>query len=294
MAVIASLLIISGGFVIFKNREEQQKSPTQQLLVSEPLIVEEINKNSNNNSLKNWEEGLQLMANTQNPENTEKITNPQSSLHPQSSLTDTLSRNFFNNYLALKQPFDKTLDKESQQKLIDSFLADFENSNTLPSAKYSEKDIKVSPNNNENSIKEYGNNLALVIKKYFDPIPESELAIIQKAMSGEEIDKTELQQLGPIAEAYLNSSKEMLSLVVPLSFSKNHLALINDFNEIGAEIKIIKDNPDDPMRILAAISIYKNAALEAKSILKGINSYFAENNVAFKGEPGDYFKAYLE
>lgn len=282
---------MSGGFMIFKNLEKQKKPPIQrQLLVSEPVIAEEITKDKDDNGLKDWEKALHLVAGVKNPENAEETA------ASQSSLTNVLSRSFFSNYLTLKQSFDKTLDEASQQKLIDSFLADFESSDNLPLPKYAEIDIKISPNDGENSIRDYGNNLALIIKKYFDPLPETEMTIFAKALKESEGGSKEsnLTNLEPIANAYRNTAKEIVALPTPASFADSHLKLANYFNNIAKEINELQDFSKDPAQTMLAFKQYQADAKEAYLILLSLNAYFADKKVVFEsGEPAKFFKIYV-
>ncbi len=324
LIVVISLLIVGGGFFILKNYgSEKPRQITKQKLSSdsEPIIAQEINKDSDNDGLKDWEEVLwktdpnnpdtdkdgtpdgQEIKEGRNPliagknGKTDKIESPKpDEIYPllsaaPSSLTEALGQQFFNAYLSLMQEGSGQISEQDKEALIASFLKTTDNFSQAPRELYVKSDIKIDSGENQNIIKEYGNNLALIIKKYFDPIPETEMTVFYKAMQNQ--DKSELLKLKPIASAYKKTSGEFLSLEAPESFSEKHLALINDFSDISQTIENMQKVLDDPVIAVSAISQYQKSSLEAYKILAGINDYFSENNIIFAAnEPAELFKIY--
>lgn len=296
----------------FKNNPERQK------IVAESLGLEQINKDSDNDGLKDWEEAL-WKTDPNNPDTDEdgaldgqevienhnplipgpedyfedtQIQNQNSASFPEaSSLTEAFSQQFFNEYLALKQE-KGTLSQEDKDNLLNEFLDGFKNLSENKGGIYRKSDIRISAKSDVNSIKNYGNQLALIIKKYFDPIPESEMAIFQKFAASQ--NESELSKLKPIADAYRNTAKEALLLETPQNFSDSHLAIINNFNEISQEIEAMQNISEDPIQALSATKNYQETALKTYQILKEMNSYFSKNGVIFGiYEPASLFKAYL-
>jgi len=262
---LLAVLVIGGGFLVLKNQKKEQKQSTsQELSVSKPVIAEEIDKDSDNDGLKDWEESLwgtnpnnpdtdkdgtldgQEIKDNRNPllasksGKNDKLENQKpketGSLLPAElpSLTDLLSQQFFGDYLFLREKDGGQISQKSQEELIASFIGATDNFEQINKGLYIKSDIKIDLQETSESIKEYGNNLALVIKKYFDPIPETEMTSLKKSLETE--NKNGLKDLERIAAAYRNTAGEMLSLKTPQSFSDSHLNLINYFNSIAKEI----------------------------------------------------------
>ncbi len=322
---LIALLIAGGVFFVFKkNKPKSDESPQAAKFQT---ASEEIAKDSDNDGLKDWEEVL-WKTNPKNPDtdgdgtsDSQEIKenrNPlakgpddklskesgtggeNSSLSPESSLTltEVMGRQFLSQYLLLKEEKGGgEISETDKNALLESFMGgfgqlasseNFENRNN----RYTQSDIKLSAISDENSIKEYGNGLALILKKYFDPIPESEMTVLKKALALQ--SEAEIKKLGPIADAYRDSAKEALSLKAPPNYSDFHLALINEFYNIAEELDALEKTFSDPAQSMLALKQYHEDSLVAYFILININAYFSTFKVVFNpGEPGEYFKVYL-
>ncbi len=229
-----------------------------------------------------------------------------------STLTEAIGQNLLSSYFLTKQQkADGTLSEKDKSAIVNSITKSFQNifsGNTSLQGTYQESDVRYS-NNSASSIREYGNNLASAIKKYFDPLPETEMAIFNKAMvlageksgegdlNDEAVAKAseEISKLGPLANAYGNSAKKIISMAVPPNFAEKHLALANAFSSISSALEAMEKIFDDPAGGMAGVNRYQTDAEKAYQILLGANDYFLKNRVAFKaGEPGELFAIYPE
>ncbi len=323
---IIILLVFGGGFIVFSNFYKQTNQPAKSAEISEEnqIAAQEIDKDSDNDGLKDWEEEL-WGTNSNNPDTDgdgttdsqevkqgrnpllaakngkgDKISDSPSAVKIESqnnqneplSLTEALSRQFFSDYLYLREKGGGQISPESQNELIASFWESI-NSFGQPSKDfYIKSDIKIDSQETKDSIKDYGNNLAVIIKKYFDPIPESEMALLQQSLNSE--NEADLKNLEQIAAAYRNSAKDMVSLAAPASFSESHLKLINYFDNIAKEIDALRDFFQDPAQAVLSLKQYQNDSSEAYKILREINNYFLSKGVVFEiSEPAEFFKFYL-
>ncbi len=300
----------------FKNNPEQQK------IVAESLGLQQINKDSDNDGLKDWEEALwktdpnnpdtdkdgaldgQEIIESRNPlvtgpedyfEDTQ-IQNQNSASFPEaSSLTEAFSQQFFSEYLKIKQS-EETLSEKSRDELINYFVEGAKNLNLNANQDfYTISDIKISPKNDTNSTRQYANNLALIIKKHFDPIPESEMTILgQIASSRDEttLSSRDLDRLNPLMAAYRNTSSEALSLTVPSNLANFHLAIVNSFFKIGENLNSIQKISEDPIQAVVALSQYEQESQKAYSSLKGLNDYLRYKVTFQDWEPANLFKFY--
>ena len=89
-----------------------------------------------------------------------------------------------------------------------------------------------------------------------------------------EAKKDKLKKLGPIANAYRNTAKEMFCLPTPASFADSHLKLANYFNNIAKEINEMQDFFKDPLQAMLAFKQYQTDAKEAYLILLELKRLF--------------------
>lgn len=293
MASIIGLLVIGGGFLIFK-KWSKPSSPSSLLTVA----TKESEK-SNADALKSLQENLWIdFPHAEEPrflktEASQQSTDKPSIAHQTFTDTDALAQQLVNAYFSAAKQTGGSLGDEDVNAIANSLA---ENINTFEkrSDSYSISDIKISKNDDEPAIKEYGNNLALIIKKYFDPIPENEIQIFKKAVANK--DAVELEKLEPLANAYRNTAREAFSLDVPLGFSGSHLTLINYFNDIAQDLNIMEKTFDDPIQSLIALKQYFADAKQANQVFHDLNSYFSSKKIVFgNNEPAEFFKInYLE
>lgn len=299
--VLIGLLFMGSGFLIFQ-RINRTSLPIPEAILkigkNNQIIIEEVTKNNNGDGLKEYET-INKTNQQKEPEGAieAKEIGSKARPAPTTSLTEIISQQFFNDYLAIKeQKNGGALSETEISNLLSSFFGKIESSNILETVSlikdfYTETDIKVAANNDPALIKEYGNNLAVIIKKHFDLIPESEIAIFSKAMQSK--NPAEFEKIKPLSSAYRNSSKDILDLTVPPNFAEKHLKLINHFNNIATEIDDLAKFFNDPVVGFNALSNYKKDGESALEILRSINGYFSENQVVFKtDEAGEYFKHY--
>lgn len=305
LLILAGLLIAGTGFWVF-TPAKKSKNSKQETSLNQPVIAEEINKDSDNDGLKDWEETLwktdpnnpdtdkdgvpdgQEIKENRNPllagnDETDKIKSP--------NLTEALGWEFFSEYMRLKQESGDQLSEAEKTELVNSLMSGLNSFEKKPND-YLESDIKIAPTDDEKTIKEYGNNFALIIKKYFDPLPETEMTILQRAVINKNED--ELKKLEPLANAYRNTAKEMLSLTTPKGFSEFHLALINHLTDISKNIDDMQTIFKDPVQALLVLKQHKKNSIIVYLILRNLNGYFATNKVVFEeNEPAEFFKIYM-
>jgi len=286
---IISLLVIGGGFFVLKNWQKSSAGSNN----FPPLAIEKTEKNGAD-TIKNQQESLwnsfphaeELKLSKIEMPQSQPLTNTSPSA-PQTP-TDTLAQQLMNAYFSAAGQNSGSLSDEETNTIVNPLIENLNTSENRSDA-YTLSDIKISKNEDEYAIKEYGNNLALTIKKYFDPIPEDEMRIFKTAVTNQ--DATELQKMEPLVNAYRNTAGEMLSLNVPSSFSENHLILINRFNDIAQDLDAIQKNFDDPVQSLIALNQYFTDFKPANQVFHDLNDYFSNKKIVFElNEPAEYFK----
>ena len=323
LGILLGILVMGGGFfVLKKDRSNPQFSSSDVEL--KPVIAEERDKDSDADGLKDWEEIL-WKTDPNNPDTDkdgatdgqeiEENRNPLlggngkndklgiSKIDAENSvpelpptLTRALAEEFAGIYLTSKQQNKEKFAENEQKALLDYLAGIMEKVGESQeaqskAAERTKADIKIADKEDESAVKKYGNGLALIIKKYFDPIPESEMTVFQRALDNE--DESELKKLVPIALAYRNTAKEALSLETTEALSESHLAIINSFNDIGRAIEEMEKTLSDPAQSILALGRYRKNAVAAHSSLRNLNTYFLNNKVAFGDkEPAKFFEFY--
>lgn len=293
------LLAIGGYFVFLKEKPTYKKA-----LHSTPQISAVYNKNpekdTDNDGLKDWEEIL-WKTDINNPDTDGDGTNdgdeidqnrdplkkgPDDILSPTDktdlenrkpeTLTNIVSQQILGEVLKNKQT--NTLDTNQLANSVVEMLDDFSETPDV----YNLSDLNISPENDTDEIKKYGNELGLIIKKHFDPIAESELTVLAKAAQAQ--NESEIKELEKIALAYKNVSEEVLELKVPSNLTENHLAIVNSFSKISDEINKMKKGFVDPMMVLIGLKQYQTTSETAHGALKNMNSYFSDKNITFENK----------
>lgn len=201
----------------------------------------------------------------------------------QLSVTAKLSRDFLSQYLAAKALNGGKLDESTKENLINSFSSNIDLS--ISSRIHNLSDFKISSDNSKEAIRNYGNQLGAIIKKYSEPAPEMELIVFKRAI--ESNDQAELKKLDKNINAYDNMTKEFVNLTIPSSAQEIHLNLVNSFAYIKEIISNLQNFFQDPVGSLAALKQYQDASKTMSDTLTSIDNYFRDNGVFFgKDDPG--------
>lgn len=197
--------------------------------------------------------------------------------------TDVLARDFLSQYLSAKALRGGELDESTKENLINSL-----NSNvnlSISSRIHTLSDLKISSDNSKEAIRNYGNQLGAIIKKYSEPAPEMELIVFKRAIESD--DQTELKKLDKNINAYDSMTKEFVNLTVPSSAQEIHLNLVNSFSNIKEIISNLQSFFQDPVEGLAALNQYQDAGKAMSNTLTALDNYFRDNGVFFsKDDPG--------
>jgi len=183
------------------------------------------------------------------------------------TITDSLSKNLFNNYIKFKQ--EGTYNVKTQAEIVEAIAQDV-NSITKEDDVYSKKDITVVASTNE-SLKNYGDNFALIQNKYTNQIAEINIP-------------DETLYIETLSQSYKNFGKELSKLLVPTSVSDTHIKIINNLNVVGQSLVEISTSETDPVKGLFAIKNYENAATEQQNLYITLAEYFKRNGIIFSNE----------
>jgi len=304
----AIILLSAGGyFVFFQKNGEPAAIYQKEQVASVSSVAQDMDKDTDNDGLKDWEEilwgtdpnnpdtngngikdgdeikGLRAAAKTDPvtpSENAEKVI----------TLTDAIGQTFVGE-LTAKKNNNQEITRNDLNELVESVFGVLQN--------FSEETYKYSPENlktfaaNTEEIKTYANKLAVIIKKEFDPIPEDEMDIFNAALSQEEPER--LEELETLSTAYKNVSLAALNLEVPDNLKNFHLAVINGFDLISENLIAMGEVFSDTMTGWLGFQNYTKNVQTAYNALNDINKYLADNKITFSSsEPANIFALYTK
>jgi len=218
----------------------------------------------------------------------EKTLDEKTTLNQQGepTLTDIIARDLFARYLQLKQE-GRPLDAEDERQLLLQFF-----NNPLPLEAvvlYTLADLRVLEEQDTESLREYGNKLARIFKKYANK-GTNELNILTDAVERE--DGSILKELDERIDVYKGMRDELLVLEVPAPLSQNHVDLLNAMNGIVQSVSGMKFAISDPARALGSIGAYPHSFELLANTFAEMKRVFTAQGVIFgSSEPG---KAIME
>lgn len=316
--IFLTILVVAGVYFLFSYIKKPSANNSNLQKGNLSLLNNEAQtKDDDNDGLKNWEEilwktdpsksdtdedgttdGEEIKQNrnplVKGPE--DKLSHfPREEITPNAdgsgTLTDAMGQQVLNEILLNKKISD-TLSPEDASSISESMISAIDQaSQSIIITKYTIADIKIFIPSKDSQIKDYGNTLGAISKKYLGPLPQSELIIYQEALINQ--DKEKIKELEAIALAYENISKDALQMQVPKEFASDHLSLINSCEQISKELKNMQKALIDPALGLVSFKQYLDTAQNVFDALTNINSRFEIKGIIFnEQEPGNIFKLY--
>lgn len=229
----------------------------------------------------NWQEDLDKL-NIQNKDlsGTEVIPN-------RDTVTEALSITLASNILTHKQ--NNTLTERTALDLIDKSL-DFVDSTAPKTDSFKVSDLNVVPNNGQISIKQYGENLGLILKTSRPVNAKNEMQIIGDALQTNNPSK--MNELDPVIMNYQNLNEKLVKMPVPQLFVEAHLDMVNGLNQIPSSLKEVKKVFADPMTGLMSLELYNGGVSLFASAISATVDFIKSNKVIYEQGSGGYFLLY--
>ena len=310
--IVFILLIFAGWFYFsdYKNKQtqytaEKEKSPLAVALDT----TSQLDADTDSDGLKDWEELLwktdSSKADTDGDgtNDNEEITlnrNPlkagpddkisdkedlvaqekAASDSKQNTLTAAYARKFLTEYMTLKQQKGELsdLDKES---LVRSFMDSLEP--LTVSDAYGVSNIKVSNDTSENSVRKYADEMKKIFidDKRILPREVEIFNILLSNIQEKNIKNIELSIKILNNSILLNKEliKKLISITVPVNLSKNHLEIINGFNNIILAIENMILAQADPIKAMMGQKLYNEQAQKNVNFLGEIQEIFDEYEI---------------
>ncbi len=279
MLIIAAILLIGGAFLFNKYRNERTKAlyvaneNKSSVSISNVDLSSSSEEDSDNDGSKDWEEIL-VGTDPKNPKDkpsssksvaTADLTNKssQEKLDPM----DLVSREFFARYMELRQS-GTSKDKQNQESLAQRTAGNIVLSQP---GKYELKDIITKPENDVESIKQYGKDITLIFQKNAVSA-RNEAVITKEAFESEDFEI--LKEIDPSIESYKKIVNSLLKLRVPKAVETLHLDLINSMNGSLFVAKSFRNSGTNPVEGIQAIQYYPVIQRSFYDSINAIRSYF--------------------
>lgn len=187
------------------------------------------------------------------------------------SETEKFSQDFFTRYLLAKQAFvGENLDDATKQNLINSAIADLDFSSPLY---YKLSDLKISGDNSETAVRNYGTKLIAIVNLYNNPGPGDEISVFEEMVRKN--NESMASQLDKSVIAYNGLIKDIMAVNIPSEIADQHLKLINSFVLFKKIAEKLRNYFSDPMAGFVALKQYQEAATNYTDSLAEINKFLS-------------------
>jgi len=240
-------------------------------------VADLINKDSDKDGLKDWEEALYGTDPEKQDSNDNgvidliEVRKQNSNKMPTEgsiNTTDQFGQQFFVAISALKNAGQ--LDTQSIKDVSETIYSNIKIEDSTPL--YTTADISIIKNASDAEILAYAKNLGGVIQEYAKYNLGQELPIILNAL--ETSDQTLPKKLLPYIDAYTNIAKETAKVAVPDKIATIHLDLINNYQGTADSLKIASKIFEDPLLSMQGINQYLSFSSKVVETAQTLEIYF--------------------
>ena len=267
-------------FVAYVNKNNPQitnDSDNQNLAIKSDILANAVGgQNSNKIADNDWQKQF-LSGNKNTNINTNiKFNAPAQAKTSESkplTMTDQIGRDLFTQYWQIHQA-----GLDSDQSVMDSVSSRFADqvAAVATPVAYSSADVKATTDLNSSSVVNYAKNLMSVLKN----IPTSDAASIANDALNNKNGVT-LSQIDPLIETYESIIAAMKNIPVPQGFVTYHVNLLNGISTVLFNAEALRKTDVDPIRGLAAISIYIQGMEQISNSLANLQSAFTASGIVF-------------
>jgi hypothetical protein len=257
------------------------------LSYSNATIEDLVSKDTDGDSVPDWEEGLwgtdptkkettpgipdrvaidKLKTDQGSSINTAN-DNPANQTPENLTQTDKFARDLFATVAATSQ--NGALDPATIDQITSSLADNIQNS---PQRKvFTLSDIKIIKDDSVQAINNYSDALNIIDGKF--TTANTVLDVLQKfIVDDNNVDVSVLAQLDPIIQNTNKTISDMVKMPVPQSLSDQHLAVINALEKLAENVSDIKLYDTDPIVSLGAISQYDQSTTALQGVISNLNN----------------------
>jgi len=311
--IVALVLVYSISHITGKGTEAPEKTNGENSITFNSLTE----KDSDNDGLKDWEEILwgtdpnnpdsdgdgtadgEEASNGRNP----AIAGPDDNIdlsetQQNSSLfntddadmtkTDLLSRELLKSVLIMQKTGN--IDEQSINDVSNYFVQEILGNSVDTPAGYVYSDLKIAKVDDKETIKAYGNELGIIIMRYYDTTKDhTELDIIKDMLNNRYSKDTEkITGFDEFIKYYEDGSLELLGLTVPKGISETHLEAINTLGNTAEALKTMRFFYSDPLVGVSGLIQYQKEATKLTDLSQYLRIYFAKNRIKFNEDDAGY------
>jgi hypothetical protein len=202
--------------------------------------------------------------------NLQDLTSTTTLTAEESTITAQVSRDFFGRFLLAKKDGVK-INEATAGQIAEDVISHVPVE--LQSKKYTKKDIKIVPEN-ENTHSQYAEDLYLNLETKSPKLKKNEIEIISQALESQK--ESDLKDIDIIINAYKNIISNILKMPVPEKVVPDHIILLNTLSALHTDISEMKYILSDPIRGYIGYQHQQTDALTLKIALENISTYFKE------------------
>jgi hypothetical protein len=148
-----------------------------------------------------------------------------------------------------------------------------------PARMYTEGELRVVADNNPAAIKNYGNEIALILKS--DPYAGGDNALTILNRSIQQNDKKEIEKLDSIISGYQVMLTQMLQASVPKSAIGPHLRMTNALSGMLNALKQMRSVFTDPVSAVVAVGHYADTLRGIPTAFSELQKFFKDKDIQF-------------
>jgi hypothetical protein len=280
-AIALGTLIILMSFHVSQRGSEAQEAFVIGATPREPIAIDDINRDGT----PDWEEHLteRVFKAIELPPSL-GTSSTGSRYTPPTTLTGKFSEAFMQDYLQGKMDGQDFTDPTA---FINTAVTAIERN--VQSVRHTLRDVRSIPATPEYTHT-YGNILQEIATRHSNPeVTENEMIILHRALMTQ--DSTLLEQLRTIGDSYEAIIADTLATPVPDRLVLEHLAVLNAYEDVYADIRAGEAAFTDPLYTLARVRDYETHATALLNAYIALAKALAREGVIYTSdEPGAFYR----
>ena len=312
IALVSAALVIlfAGWFVslVWNSAPEKSKSVSQVVSNSFLAAYQDANRDTDNDGLKDWEEILwkadpnktdtdsdgtpdgeeiklgrdpAIAGPNDKLKKTEEEEKPAAAT-PQ-TLTDRIAQKFAVEYLTTQGASGGNPNDFQKKSLSESLMTSLAKDALTFKDQLDARNVII---NKDVPAKSYLNELGAFLDKNFLGLKETEIDILDNAISTSNFDG--LKKLDADISAYKKAVDFLKKEKVPENYAPMHLELMNILNNTAIAASYMQMTEKDPAKGLIGLSLYFNQVERAQNFSKSIKTQIKKDALEFKPAEGGY------
>ncbi|KND47995.1 MAG: hypothetical protein AB201_00110 [Parcubacteria bacterium C7867-006] len=205
-------------------------------------------------------------------EDFQDLTKQNSFDYDETTLTAQMSKDFMSQYLLLKKG-GRQLTADDIDKITSNIMSSPQYKQ-LSAPVYVTKNLKISPNNDISSLRNYRDQINLILKNRSLEIRDNPIMVLSSAAKTN--NSALLDRLDVIINASNGFIQDFLNTNVPESAISVHLNLMNAVSALVVNTEAMKEIYNDPVRAMMGLSQYTSYTTNFQKRLAEMNSYLSK------------------